>query len=230
MKKVIIVLCVLICLCGCSNKANTTANDTQQEETAGTNTDNYLTKEEIKALIKKIDITKENWKDFFHVEIDYHEEVNNFGETVIDHFKVEANLIFNQGYIGDLGKIGLELHDNVHGNDVVWENLSEDLKLRVYYGDNHTRVPENITDYYEDGDVMYEIYMGYGYDGYLPFNFDNFTCNKAGGYVYKLDVPSEFILGEESDPIRCIVYKDADGNIAETDIKTFEALEEFMNG
>lgn len=234
MKKFVLVLCLLVALCGCSNNTSTTAtSDDQQKETVSTSENNYLTKEEIKSLIKKIDITDDNWKDIFYVDVDYHEEVNNFGETVIDHDEAEAKFGINSGYIGELDKIGLELHDNVYGNDMMWENLSEDPLLDVYYTDvlHLQSIPAGESSYH-DGDIVYLVYEGHGLFTYdtFPFSFDNFTCNKAGGYVYKIEVPEEYVFGDITDPGgQAIIYQGSDGNQAEFYFHSISDIDDFMN-
>lgn len=234
MKKIILVLCLLVTLCGCSTNSKPTPTNEIKEEVTETNSDNeksnIITEEELKSYITKIDISDENWKDIFCVEIDYHEEVNNFGETVIDHENVEAKFTTKPGYMADLTKIGLVLHDNLYGNDMIWEDLSKDPMIEVYYTDVLflQSKPVDVSNYH-DGDVVYLVYEGHGfftYDTY-PFNFDNFTCNKAGGYVYKIDIPEELISDDE---LRSVDYINSFGTETMILIDRYEEIDMFING
>lgn len=230
MKKTVLVLCLLVALCGCSSGSNSTIeNKQQQEESAEESKSDLITEEELKSYISKIEISDENWKDIFSADIDFHEEVNNFGEIEIDIDKVEAKFNVKPEYYADMSQIGLELHDNVYGNDLVWENLSEDVLLDVFYSQDSWKyyLVAGAENYHDEG-IIYFVYEGsgfYTYDTY-PFNMDNFTCVKAGGYVYKVEIPSELIQGEE---FKYVDYINAYGNACICPIDTFEDIEIFMS-
>lgn len=231
MKKGILILCIFITLCGCSNKPSSEVSISEEDNVVveTKNNDSLPTEEELKSYIKKIEISDDNWKDIFYVAVDYHEEVNNFGETVIDNEKIEAKLTVKDGYMADLSKIGLQLHDNLYGNDVVWENLDEDARLEVYYSGKLIKLTVGAENYHDD-DIVYFVYNGKGfftYDSY-PFVMDNFTCTKAGGYVYKIEIPEEWIVDDDFY-YKYVDYINSYGNACIFPLDNFEGIDLFMS-
>lgn len=234
MKKYILILLVLL-LVGCSTKNTNSSLQTEEKEQQNevveknNETEGLITEEELKASISKVVITDDNWRDVFFVDIDTHAEINNFGEEVIDHKKVTAKLTLNEGYYGDLSKIGLKLYDNVYGNEIVWENLEQNDAIHIYYDDGELMHLIAGKENHKNGDPVYWVYEGHGlfaFDAY-PFIMDNITLNQAGGDVYYLDLPKELIKDDLG--IEYIDYVDSDGVACIFPLNDIQFIESFIN-
>lgn len=158
-----------------------------------------ISKEEFKKYIKKVDITTENWKDYFVLERNIHEEKNSFGDIVstANYFIFKLN---NSYYdIAEFNGISLEVE--------IPKEKALNLGGEIY----NTK----IIDFYNSAKQSNEIY-----DGALIKNadviltIDDFKCIRAKGSLYYLDnIPSEFWnVNEDSlingKPRECIKVDD----------------------
>lgn len=144
-----------------------------------------ISKEELMSYIEKIEVTTDNWKDFFGVQKYTREKKNDFGDVIAEYEEVifDLNPDLIESYADE---VVLQLHDNVNNVDVI----STKLDIGIYEG-GYYHGDFNI------GDIVY-IDDYNDWKSYI-FDINNFTCTRAKGYLYKTSFPEEIIYIDEDD-------------------------------
>lgn len=243
MKKRLIILFVLILMSGCSKRDNNINKKNLMNN-------KVISEEELKSYITKIDVLSSNWTSILFIDVDYHEEVNNFGESIYDPYEVSVDFKTKPGFVADMNKIGLKLIDTYSGKEIIWENLKTDPVLYVYHKDDRNWNPFGFIEsiYNEnEGMIVYGYKNNGGWGGgtmirpfiYVPTDisyitdeeqhdtlegFMNIICEEAGGYVYQLDVPEELIVDG-----RYVSYTNSYGNVCDLLLNDFFSVDLFMN-
>lgn len=142
-----------------------------------------ISKEELMSYIKMIDVTPENWKDIFEVQITQNEVKNAFGEVIGTNEKIILDV--SNDYYGTRRKAALKLHDNLNDYDFTTDSIEfvlQRFNLEEYYSYPGVNPEDNPP--HEDGEIIY---------GGGVFDINNLTCTQAIGHVYKSSIPEELI-------------------------------------
>ncbi len=161
MKKVrVLILAVVMCIsfCSCNSKENT---NQKNHYPIANNGRIYITQDELIKHSERIDLTLENWEDFFEIKISTISTTDAFGEST-----------------GEVTSVYVHLKD---GYFISWDNA---LRFTYYDKTNHDnkRVADAVFNHYE-GSRLYPL-SGANTEREI-------ICEKVKGTIYKIKVPEE---------------------------------------
>lgn len=180
----LLIVFLILSLVGCTkdNKQDSKNEDGIIVENGYT----YISIEKLKSYIQKVDITNDNWRDYFVIEYNTYENKDSFGEVTSTRTDIsfanknDPNVYYSSGK--------LKLHDNLYDIDFIfdgWLPLTMCQEEGEYYGHN-----------FKSGDLIWWGEDANGQLDYRVFDLDNLTCIQASGYLYLISIPEELISDE----------------------------------
>lgn len=170
-----------------------------------------LSKETLLQYIKKIELTTDNWKDYYEARVVNYQNINAFGEVEYEDTYVVFGL--KEGVTGDeYEKIAIKLHDDVNDIDLIYSHENFNSNSDEYYCDLILN-SETYYDFQEEfakNEIMLRVSSAYTWDEkYYKFDINNLTCTQITGYVFTQNIPEEYIIEEEEYGGKYVIYGDA---------------------
>lgn len=150
--------------------------DTEKQEEA-----NEISKTDFIKYIKQIDITTDNWKDFFEVEESKEDERNAFNDIVDTQRYITFKLNNNYYDIGELENVALEVEVSKEKADVANQTFNNSKTIQFYEGNN--KMKQSALNWIKADKSV---------------TIDDFKCTRATGTLYYLDnIPDKYWNIEE---------------------------------
>lgn len=232
-------LCFGLVACG---DASVQADSDSKAEVESSNTakETVLTKDELNSYLEDVEITTENWEDYFSVEDYNYVEKDDFGEISYDadqkilvcrenvipaSSSSENTLVFEFSYTSST--TGMEFYDKATGEDVS-DEYSQTIEALVGVGSYEktttirscdiSSVPDDNSEYVNE--VLYETRVHYGSSlagdtsqrEIDTYEISNLTLNRVKGSVKVANIPEDKWNTDEEHGKYIVVNAEDDSN------------------
>ena len=214
--KVCLALIMCLLLCACSNSNNTNTSDKKIYLKLVEDGKYDIVCKDSKTFskyIKKVEITKENWKQYFedYERVDHVVKKNTFGEIEEEYDLVHLGFGLKKNILGFCDIVGFKFDGKVEYSSYQYrpEKIS-DVKYNVYELNKATYIQYS----YETKELIEEkelkkedietdhYYVEIKYDREEDkVHLTKFNCIDAIGDIYYLDLPEGFYNGEKINQI-----------------------------
>lgn len=230
------VLCLGLAACGDAGVEGDSDSKTGSKSGSAAK-ETVLTKEDFNSYLEEVEITTENWEDYFSVEDYHHVEKDDFGEISYDADQKilvcrenvipadrssENALAFEFSYTSST--TGAELYDKATGEDV--SGLTEELMLEADSCEKTTTIRScDISSIPDDNsesvdEVLYETRVQYGSSlggdiskkAICTYDISNLTLNRVNGSVKVANIPDEKWNTDEEHGKYIVVNAEDDSN------------------
>lgn len=230
------ILCLGLAACGDASVQGDTDSKTESKSGSAAK-ETVLTKDEWNGYLKEVEITTENWEDYFSVEDYHHVEKDDLDEISYDADQKilvcqenvipadrssENALVFEFSYTSST--TGAEVYDKATGEDV--SGLTEELMLEADPSEKTTTIHScDISSIPDDNsesvdEVLYETRVQYGSSiagdtskkAIYTYDISNLTLNRVKGSVKVANIPDDKWNTDEEHGKYIVVNAENDSN------------------